>query len=73
MDYRQEDAILKELGQNLKKIREGKGLSIRQLADLADMNHGNILKIEHGQVSPRIPTIYGLAEALNIHPRELLP
>jgi len=73
MDSRQEEIIIKDFGKRLKKFRLQRGLSLRALADVADMNHGNIHEIEVGRVNPSVSTVILLARAMNISPRELLP
>jgi transcriptional regulator with XRE-family HTH domain len=73
MDSRQEEIIIKDFGKRLKKARLAKGLSLRALADLADMNHGNIHEIELGNVNPQISTVVMLARALEIKPADLMP
>jgi transcriptional regulator with XRE-family HTH domain len=73
MDHGREQKILKEFGENLKKARTAKGLSLRALADIADMDFGNINEIETGKVNPSLTTIVLLAEALEIDPSTLLP
>lgn len=49
-----------------------KGLSIRQLADIADLNFGNIGDIELGKVNPSLTTIVAIAMALGVDRAELL-
>lgn len=68
-----DEKILKELGNNLKKIRKSKKWSIRKLALEADMDWSGINRIEKGQSNPTATTLYALAAALKIDPRELLP
>ncbi|MCW3462061.1 helix-turn-helix domain-containing protein [Chitinophaga nivalis] len=60
--------IKQEFGEKLRKLRKGKKLSMRQLALLADIDHSQIRKIEIGAISPTVPTLYSLAEALGITP-----
>ena len=72
MDHRQDEKIIKDFGENLKKIRMDKGLSIRQLADIADLNFGNIGDIELGKVNPSLTTIVAIAMALGVDRAELL-
>lgn len=64
---------MKEFGERLKKIRNAKNLSTRALADIADMDFGNINEIENGKINPSMTTIILLAEALGVGPAELLP
>lgn len=73
MGISREQQIINELGKKLRQIRESKGLSVRELADLADMNYSNISRIESGLVNPQITTVILLAEALGINPCDLLP
>lgn len=73
MDHSQEDRLLQQFGDNLKRARTEKGLSTRQLADLAEMNLGNLSDLELGKKNPLLTTVYRLAEALGIHPGELFP
>lgn len=66
MDQRQDEKTIKDFGQNLKKIRMEKGISLRELADNADLNFGNIGDIELGKVNPSLTTIVRLAVALEV-------
>ena len=59
-------------GEHLKSVREGKGLSLRRLADLCNLDNSNISKIEHGKFDIQLSTIIELAKGLGVHPRELL-
>lgn len=65
--------LLKEFGNNLKTIRLKKGLSLRQLAATAELEHPQIVKMEAGRANPTLTTVLFLAEALAIDPRDLLP
>jgi transcriptional regulator with XRE-family HTH domain len=72
MDHGREQKIIKDFGERLKKIRTEKKLSTRALADLAEMDFGNINEIENGKINPSLTTIVLLAEALQIEPADLL-
>lgn len=63
------DLIL--FGQNLRKIRKGKKLSIEKLANLADLELVQINRIELGKTNPKLSTIFAIAKALEIDPKEL--
>jgi transcriptional regulator with XRE-family HTH domain len=70
---RQSDkANLKKLGANIKKLREAKDLSLRELSYECDIDNSKISKIEKGQVNITVTTILQLAKALAVHPTELL-
>lgn len=49
-----------------------KKLSTRALADIADMDFGNLNEIENGKINPSLTTIVLIAEALKIDPCVLL-
>ena len=63
--------LLKSFGNNLKNIRKRKGLSYRELAQLCDVDHSQISKIEKGLISIQITTLAELSKGLEIHPKEL--
>lgn len=70
---RQSDkANLKKLGANIKRLRETKNLSLRELSYECDIDNSKISKIEKGQVNVTVTTILQLAKALAVHPTELL-
>jgi len=61
------------LGQNLKKLREKKGLSQDRLAKLADVANNTIIKIEQGEnENPTLGTLKKVAKALDISVDELI-
>lgn len=72
MDHSQQERIIKAFGENLKRLRREKGWSTRELADKAEMNPGNISDLELGKKNPLLTTVYALAEALGVHPADLL-
>lgn len=60
------------LGQNLKKLREKKGLSQDRLAKLADVANNTIIKIEQGEnINPTLATLKKMAKALEVSLDEL--
>lgn len=68
-----DEKILKEFGNNLKKLRLSKKMSIRKLALEADIDWSGLDRIERGQYNPTLTTIMVLAAALEIDPARLLP
>ena len=70
---RQSDkANLKKLGANIKRLRETKNLSLRELSYECDIDNSKISKIEKGQINITFTTILQLAKALEVNPSELL-
>lgn len=61
-----------QFGNHLRSIREEKGLSLRELAELCDLDNSNISKIENGKFDVQLSTIVILAGGLGVHPRRLL-
>ena len=61
------------LGQNLKKLREKKGLSQDRLAQLANVAKNTIIKIEQGgNEKPTLETLEKIAQTLDITVDELI-
>ena len=57
---------LKALGGRIKAVRESRGLSIRDLAELAGINKSQIVRIESGQSDPHYTTLLRIARALEV-------
>lgn len=68
---RNED-ILRAFGQNLKRLREEKGLTTRQLADQAEIAYSQIWTLESGKGDPSLTTIVALARGLGVEVKLLL-
>lgn len=52
------------IGKRVAEIRQAKGLSIRQFADLCGVSAQNITKIEHGRYNVSIDILGKICEAL---------
>jgi transcriptional regulator with XRE-family HTH domain len=63
---------LEKLGANIKRLREAKGFSLRQLSYACNVDNSKIAKIEKGQINVTFTTLMQLASALEVHPSELL-
>lgn len=63
---------LKKFGNNLRRLREDKGFTLRELSSACNIDYSNILKIEQGKTNVTFTTILDLAFALEIHPSVLL-
>ena len=57
-------------GKHLRMIRKSKGYSMEKLADLSSFEYSQISRIELGQINTSLDTIFKLAKALEISPKE---
>lgn len=64
---------LKAFGENLKKLREAKGLSTREFANIADIAYSQVWTLESGQGDPSLTTLLAVARALEVSLDELVP
>jgi transcriptional regulator with XRE-family HTH domain len=60
-----------KIGGNLRRLREGRLLTQAELAERAGIALSSLVRIENDQVDPRFTSIRKLAQALEVHPREL--
>ena len=63
---------LKKFGENLRKLRKQKKLSLRQMSYACSIDNSKIAKIEKGKINITITTLLQLALALETHPSSLL-
>ncbi len=64
--------INKEVGLNIRKIREDKGLSQEKLAALADLHRTYIGQIERGEKNIGLKNLEKIAKALCVNIKDLL-
>ena len=66
--------ILKLVGKRIKELRESKGISQIELVGKmqGEIDPTNISRIESGRTNPTIFTLFRLAEALEINPKDIL-
>lgn len=62
---------LEIFGENVRKLRQARSLSLRNLAAMCNIDHGAIARIEKGEKNITILTILELAKGLDIHPKKL--
>ena len=72
MEKNEVEIVKLKFGENLRKIREGKKLSLLQLSYNCSLDESNISKIEHGKFDIRLSTIIELANGLEVHQKKLL-
>jgi transcriptional regulator with XRE-family HTH domain len=62
----------KKIGDKLKLIREGRSLSISELAELTDINEDKLKEIENNELQPDLDTIEILSNTLDVTVRYFL-
>lgn len=60
------------MGQHIRGLREGQGISQEQLAADAEIPYSSLNEIEAGKTNPTIASLMAVAEALEIPLTELL-
>jgi len=60
------------MNENLKRIREMRALSRKDLAGQSDVDESTIYRAERGQTKLRPSTVRKLAQALGVSPDELM-
>lgn len=63
---------LKKFGQNLRKLRDCKNLSLRDVSTNCNIDNSKISKIEQGHINITLTTLLELARGLKVDPSELL-
>lgn len=58
-------------GKQLRKLRDERNLSYRELAQRCNVDYSDISKIEKGQIKIQLPTVYNLSVGLEVHPKKL--
>ena len=61
------------IGDRLRRLRDERYLSQRELADKADVSPATVFKLEANRSEPHPRTIRKLAKALGVEPSELAP
>ena len=64
--------VLKKFGENLRRLRKEKGLSLREMSYSCSIDNSKIAKIEKGMINITFTTLLQLATALERHPSSLL-
>ena len=72
MGYLSNENYIKAFGSHLRKVRQIKGMTCEKLEEITDIDAKQISRLERGERSPTLTTIYFLAKGLGVHPSELL-
>jgi len=60
------------VGEKIKALREAKGLSLKEIADLSGFSTALLSQVENHMVSPSLGTIVKLAKALGVKVSDFL-
>jgi transcriptional regulator with XRE-family HTH domain len=63
---------LQLVGNNIRKMRDKKGISQQELADSSDVAKSTIQRIEKGDMNPSLLTIRSISVALEVELSELV-
>ena len=66
------EQLVINVGRKIHELREQRGLTLRQLGELADVSASTIQKIEKNQISPSLGTVFRIAKGLEITIESLL-
>lgn len=67
-----EQQLERAIGREVRSLRRQHGMTVTELATLAELSPGMLSKIENGLTSPSLSTLQGLASALNVPVTALL-
>lgn len=62
---------LKAFGSYIRRIRNSKGLSQEQLADIAGISENTIVTLEKGVLNTSVATCFDIAKALGVPAKDL--
>jgi transcriptional regulator with XRE-family HTH domain len=65
------DIYLKQLGANIRKIRELKNVTQYKLAKDLMMEQSNLARIEDGKTNPTVKTLLKICDSLNVEMTKL--
>ncbi len=63
---------LKNIGENLKKLRNSKGLTQEMVAEMNNIDYKYYQRMEAGAVNITVKTLYKISKSLDIDPKKLL-
>jgi len=72
MEILDQGSLREKLGERIRSLREGKGMSIRQFALLANIEHPQLINIEKGRVDLKLSTLNKISKGLEINLGKLL-
>lgn len=67
------DKVQKELGENIRKVREKLNFTQEEVAKKAGLRGNYFAKIERGEINPTLKTLNSIIKALNIKANDIFP
>src|SRR5918995_456358 len=64
---------LAKLGQEVRKLRQQRGITLKRLAQLSGLSDRFLIEVEKGNANPSITSLVNLADALQTSLTDLLP
>ena len=64
--------IAEEIGQRIRQFRQGRRMTLDELASAVHKSRATLSKYERGEISMDIETLYDIARALNVRTEQLL-
>ncbi len=65
------NGLIAAFGKRVREIRKGQSMTMEQLAERTGLSKRQIIRVELGEVNPKLSTICALAEGLGIEVSEL--
>lgn len=72
MGHNRDEKYIKAFGENLRKLRESKGLTQEELSHECEIPLSQVGRFERGVRSPTLSTILVLSKGLGVEPKVLL-
>jgi transcriptional regulator with XRE-family HTH domain len=66
MSNNRDEKALQEFGRNLKRLREAKGMSTREFADMAEIAYSQVWTLESGSGDPSLSTLLAISRTLDV-------
>ena len=70
--YFKDEEALKQIGEKIRKFRMLKQISQEELANICEIDHSQINRMELGKVNFGISYLFKIADALEVDPKVLL-
>lgn len=71
MNQHDPNGLMAAFGKRVREIRKGRGMTMEQLAEKTGLSKRQIIRVELGEVNPKLSTICALAKGLGVEVTEL--